>query len=76
MKKTTAKAFKELMIEVYGEFDYDILINKLSMLEEFQCKEYREKGCDLIAKRQEERSIALYDYLDNKGYYKDCNLIK
>lgn len=69
MKKTTAKEFKELIIKVYGEFDYDRIINQLSLLESMTHDDYYDKGLDAIANVSKERSNKLYDYLVNKGYY-------
>lgn len=69
MKKTTAKAFKELINEVYGDFDYDRIINQLSLLESMTRDEYYDKGLYVIADVSKDRSNKLYDYLVNKGYY-------
>lgn len=72
MKKTTAKEFKELMIDVYGEFDYNSIINKLSLLEAIQSDDYNARNFDALAERTRKCSDKMYDYLNNKGYYNNC----
>ena len=69
MKETTMKEFKNLMLQVYGECDFDSIINKLSILEGLQANDCRSKGCNFSAEHREKDSYTLYKFLADKGYY-------
>lgn len=69
MKKTTAKEFKELMIEMYDKFDYDMIINELGLLEFMKSEDYKKRGNHILEEEATKKGNKLYDYLDNKGYY-------
>ena len=69
MKKTTVKEFKELMIEMYGKFDYDMIINELGLLEFMKSDDYKKRGNCILEEESTKKANKLYDYLSNKGYY-------
>lgn len=68
MKKTTAKEFKELMIDVYGKCDFDMIINQLSLLESMLSNDCFKRGLDAIGEEYYERSDKMYDYLNKREF--------
>lgn len=73
-KKMTNKEFKEALEKANISFDfwgYEGILNMIAILEKYQKKECLEKGFNASAKACERRRKAIFDILNERGYYDD-----
>ena len=68
-KQTTQKEFKELIIEVYGNYDLDRIINTLIIQEYYHEKELKNFNLMIASKSSKEKADKMFDFLNAKGYY-------
>ena len=75
MKRMTTKEFKDAFeksgynFEIFG---WEGILNMLSSYEDFMAKQEQERGYDKLAQYAKKRADALFDILNERGYYDDA----
>ena len=72
MKKITQKQFIDTLKDAMQTSDLNVCINRLSSALFIMSDYYTNKGYDSLAEDATNSADALYDLLNNIGYYDDC----
>lgn len=76
MKQITQKQFIDTLKDVMQTKDLNVVINRLSSALFIMSDYYTNKGYDSLAEDATNGADALYNLLDNIGYYDDCKAVR
>ena len=70
--RMTNREFKKILKDAgmdFSVYGYEGILNKLSILSDYERRDYKEKGNEVLAKLEYDSGEVIYEALKNRGYY-------